>query len=319
MKAKKKLLTLLILSAGSVVVSGAGIAAVNKLIKMSAVSRNLLSEPEHQCYKWRLGDIYYTKTGSGKPLLLIHDLSSFSCGFEWSRLIPLLQEQYTIYTIDLLGCGRSEKINMTYTNYLYVQLITDFIHSVIGRRTNVIATGEAASIPIMACYSTPSLFDQIMLINLLSLLDYSQIPGRSARFFKFILDLPVIGTMIYHMASSRKSIETLFTEEFFCNPVSVTPYYTDRYYEAAHLGAYPKAVFTSCFCNYTKCNLVNALKKIDNSIYLVGGAKLGAISEQLEEYKKYNSSIETFLIPNTRELPQMEAPGQVCELIQTYL
>ena len=131
MKAKNKLLTLLILSAGAAVTT----AAINKAIQVSAVSKNLLAEPEPLCFKWRLGNVYYTKEGTGKPLLLIHDLDTMTSGHEWKQLIPLLRNEYTIYTIDLLGFGRSEKANMTYTNFLYVQMISlirswPLIHSV---------------------------------------------------------------------------------------------------------------------------------------------------------------------------------------------
>lgn len=80
MKAKNKLLTLLILSAGAT----AATVAINKFIKMTATSKNLLAEPQSLCYKWRLGNIHYTKTGTGKPLLLIHDLNAASSGYEWS-------------------------------------------------------------------------------------------------------------------------------------------------------------------------------------------------------------------------------------------
>ena len=169
MKAKNKLLTLLILSAGAAVTT----AGINKAIQFSAISKNFLAEPEPLCFKWRLGNVYYTKEGTGKPLLLIHDLDTCTSGYEWKQLIPFLSSKYTVYTIDLLGFGRSEKANMTYTNFLYVQLISDFIKSEIGHRTSIITSGEAASIPLMACANNPDLFDQIMAINPLSLLDFS--------------------------------------------------------------------------------------------------------------------------------------------------
>ena len=74
MKAKNKLLTLLILSA----TTAASIAAINKIIKVTAVSKNLLNDDKSKslCFKWRLGNVHYTKAGSGMPLLLIHDLNS---------------------------------------------------------------------------------------------------------------------------------------------------------------------------------------------------------------------------------------------------
>ena len=43
----------------------AATALINKAIKLSATSRNVLEEPEALCYKWRLGNIHYTKTGTG--------------------------------------------------------------------------------------------------------------------------------------------------------------------------------------------------------------------------------------------------------------
>lgn len=159
MKAKNKIITAILLSAGATV----GTALINKYIKMSAISRNLLAQPEPRCYRWRLGNIYYTKTGTGKPLLLVHDLTHASSSCEWDSLIPLLKEHYTVYTIDLLGCGRSEKPNLTYTNFLYVQLLNDFVKSEIGRRTNILATGASAPIVTMACGYNPDLFEQMCL------------------------------------------------------------------------------------------------------------------------------------------------------------
>ena len=314
MKAKNKLLTLLILSAGAAVTT----AAINKAIQVSAVSKNLLAEPEPLCFKWRLGNVYYTKEGTGKPLLLIHDLDTMTSGHEWKQLFPLLRNEYTIYTIDLLGFGRSEKANMTYTNFLYVQMISDFIKSEIGHRTSIITSGEAASIPLMACANNPDLFDQIMAINPLSLLDFSSIPGKTAKMYKCMIELPIIGTLLYHIASSKKMItEELVTKKLF-NPYSVKSSYIDTCYEAAHLGASPKSTFASIRCNYTKCNLVNALKKIDNSIYLVGGSCVENTEDRLNEYKDYNSSIEIVLVPKTKGLPHLEQPEKIAELVKTY-
>lgn len=315
MRAKNKLLTLLILSAGAT----AATAAINKFIQISATSRNLLSDPQSLCYKWRLGNIHYTKTGSGKPLLLIHDLNAYSSGYEWNQMVGRLNENYTVYTLDLLGCGRSEKPNMTYTNYVYVQLISDFVKSVIGHRASVISTGESASIPIMACANNPELFDQIMLINPLSLHDYSQMPGKMSKYYKIVVDMPVIGTLLYHIASSRQAITEELTTKGFYNPYTVKSTWIDSCYESAHLGASPKSVYSSVKCNFTKCNIVNALKKIDNSIYLIGGGAVDNIAEVINEYKAYNPSIESTILEEAKLLPQLEAPAKLHELIHTYL
>lgn len=314
MKTKNKLMTMLILSSGA----ATSIALLNKYIKFSATKKSLMPETQPYCFKWRLGQIHYTKVGTGKPLLLIHELNEASSGYEWNQIINKLKNNYTVYTIDLLGCGRSEKPNMTYTNYLYVQLLCDFIKSEIGHRINIIATGESASIGIMACNSNPELFEQLMLINPDSLLSCSQIPNKNAKLYKFILDLPIIGTLLYHIASSRNLIEEIFEEKYFYNSYSAKTTYIDHYFESAHLGHYPKSIYSSLKCNYTKCNIVNALKKIDNSIYILGGAEKECIRELIAEYKNYNSAIESSLIPKTKHLPQLENPEKVVEIIKIF-
>lgn len=314
MKTKNKLLTLLILSASAATAT----ALINKGIKISATSKNHLSDAKSLCFKWRFGNIHYTKTGSGKPLLLIHDLTAWSNGHEWEQMLSLLKDHYTVYTIDLLGCGRSEKPDLTYTNYLYVQMISDFIKSEIGHRTNVIASGGSSALTVMACNNAPELFDQVMLINPESLLACSQIPNKHGKIYKIILGLPILGTLLYHIASSKQAIREEFTNNYYLNPYSVKSHLIDTYYESAHLGDSPKSLYASVKCNYTKCNIVNALKKINNSIYIVGGSGLENIDEIIREYQKYNPAIESTLVSNSKYLPQLENSSELFNIIQMY-
>ena len=80
-----------------------------------------------------------------------------------------------------------------------------------------------------------------------------------------------------------------------------------------------KLLYASVKCNYTKCNIINSLKKIDNSIYLLGGADLDDMENTLEEYKTYNPAIESVLIPDTKHLPQLESPVAFYEICETFL
>ncbi len=236
-----------------------GTALINKYIKMSAVSRNLLAQPEPRCYRWRLGNIYYTKTGTGKPLLLVHDLTHASSGCEWDSLIPLLKEHYTIYIDRPFRLWPFRKPNLTYTNFLYVQLLNDFVKSEIGRRTNIVATG-ASPIATMACGYNPDLFEQMMFINPDSLLSCCHIPGKSAKCYKLILDLPIVGTLLYNFASAR-SIISKHSRELLLQSVRCKSAQLDKYYESAHLGDSPKSVYASVQCNYTKCNITKLWKR----------------------------------------------------------
>lgn len=314
MKTKNKIITAILLSVGSLV----GTELINKYIKISAVSKNLLKRPEPLCYKWRLGNIFYTKTGSGKPILLIHDLDYYSSGCEWENLIPLLSEHYTVYTVDLLGCGRSEKPNLTYTNYLYVQFINDFIKSEIGHRTNIIASGSACSLVTMSCAYNQDLYDKIMFINPESFQACSQIPGKSAKLYKLMLDTPILGTLLYNIASSKAEILAAFKERLFYNPFEIDSETVEKYHEAAHLGDTPKAVYSSVRCNYTKCSISHALEKIDNSIYLLCGAAEPGADEVINEYIKCNPAIEAATIADTKHLPHLEKAEETAKAAKIF-
>ena len=96
MKTKNKLLTLLILSSGA----AAATALINKAVKLSAVSKHILESRVSLCYRWRLGNIHYTKIGEGKPLLLVHDLEPASSSYEWHEVRKRLAKDHTVYTSD---------------------------------------------------------------------------------------------------------------------------------------------------------------------------------------------------------------------------
>ena len=68
---------------------------------------------------------------------------SLQSSMEWDKVIDTLSREHTVYTIDLLGCGKSDKPAITYTCYLYVQLLTDFIRDIIGEKTDIVATGAS--------------------------------------------------------------------------------------------------------------------------------------------------------------------------------
>ena len=108
-------------------VSVATIYAYNKFVEETASQKNLLSDKDGQYYSWKYGNIFYTKTGSGSPLMLIHDTDASASSAEWNKVLHRLTKNHTVYTIDLLGCGRSDKPALEYTNYLYVQMIQAFM------------------------------------------------------------------------------------------------------------------------------------------------------------------------------------------------
>src|SRR3954463_13507678 len=49
----------------------------------------------------------YLRSGTGPPLLLVHGLLGYS--FSWRFAIPPLSEHATVYAVDMLGVGFSDR------------------------------------------------------------------------------------------------------------------------------------------------------------------------------------------------------------------
>jgi len=150
-------------------------------------------------YNWRFGDVKYTVSGSGKPLLLVHDIKVGNSSREWEKYVKQLSKNYTVYTIDLLGFGSSDKPRITYSSYLYVSLINDFISECIGESANIIASGSAAGFVAAAYAFKPGLYNKIMMLS-------PNGPVYISRLFGKLIDLPVYGTFIYSIFSIKNSV-----------------------------------------------------------------------------------------------------------------
>lgn len=311
-KNKHKLLT-----AGVLFTAAAGVVhIVNHAIFTTATLKDLLKSSANNYYDWRFGKVYYKKKGHGSPLLLVHDLTVYSSAYEWNKVIDKLAENHTVYALDLLGCGRSEKPKITYTNFLYVQLISDFIKNVIREKTDIVASGFSGSFVLLACHNESELFGKLSLINPPSLSGLSKAPTKRNKLYKFILELPIFGTLIYNMKTCQSNIQLLLTEQYLYNPFLASAEIIDTYYEASHKG-YGNARFllSSIVGNYTNNNVTHALKDINNSIVIINGDAEAQREETKDSYLKCNPAIEYFNITKAKHLPQLENPDSLLEIL----
>lgn len=69
--------------------------------------------------------VYFEKTGSGNPIILLHgwgvDISIFD------SITNMLKTKYTVYAIDLPGFGKSDEPDIPYNLDDYVELLYQFI------------------------------------------------------------------------------------------------------------------------------------------------------------------------------------------------
>ena len=91
-------------------------------------------------------------------------------------------------------------------------------------------------------------------------------------------------------------------------------------YESSHLGG-PSAryLYASERSHFTNINMLHALKKLNHSMYIIGGKDLKDIEHTIEDYVSINPSIETELVDNCKQYPHIEQTDAFSALCSIYL
>lgn len=301
-------------------VTTAAIYAYNKFIESTATQKKLLNKDNGEYYNWKNGNVFYTKSGQGSPLLLIHDADASASSAEWMKIIHRLEKNHTVYCMDLLGCGRSDKPALEYTNYLYVQLISSFIKDVIKEKTSVVTTNMSASFVIMTNHIDNTLFNKIILINPISLKQLDIIPDQLSKFKKRIVELPFVGTFIYNLMNNSTKIDEHFRTRYYERPQLIFSTMEEIYYESAHTsGSNGRFLYSSILGNYLNNNIDHAIKNLSTPTLIIGSREMKKYSHVLDDYHKVNPNLDIIRITNGNLYPHMEVPEKIISIIEYYL
>lgn len=296
------------------------VCALNIGLDLLATAKHRLTSSPENFYQWKNGRVYYDKKGNGKPLLLIHDLSPVSSSFEWSKVVNGLSKHHTVYTVDLTGCGRSDKEQLTYVGFFYVQLIESFIQNIIGIKTDIIATSASAGIVLSAYGYDSSFMGKVILVNPVSLSSQRRSHGQNGKMVKVLLECPIIGNLIYNLVFSRPRIDQLFTDRLFYNPFHVSNELVDTYCEAAHLNHGNGRYLLACIdSGYLNVDPTKVLQAAEGRFEIIAGQACESITSTIKEYTDQNSDIGVAWIKNTKKLPQLEEPVLFVKEAEAFL
>ena len=161
--------------------------------------------------------IRFKKIGKGSPILLLH---TFRNRLEYSdKLGKLLENKFTVYSIDLPGFGDSP-IN-TSTNYnldFFTKSIVSFIKKL--QMKNLTIAGESIGATLAASVSVelPKVVKKILMFNTY---DYDSYFGEGiqrgnffAKFILFHVSLPVVG-VLFSSLENKFILKNIMSGGFF--------------------------------------------------------------------------------------------------------
>jgi len=294
-----------------------GAHLLNRHIDQYSVSQNKLKVEPENFFKWKNLNIYYTKHGSlGSPVILLHDINPAASSAEWDNLVDAIAKDHRVYVLDLLGCGRSDKPELTYTNFYFVELLIDFIKSRVCEKSFIVASGLTCSIALMAGVYDSTKFSGMVFINPPSTGLLSLIPDNRTKIAKKILEAPIVGELVYNKLYSRQRIDNLFTEKYLYNPFKVTTSLIDTYYESAHLSnGSGRFLQGSLSGRYINMNVNHALKNLKIHADIIVGGSLRDEDFISRTWRKINPKIKIYSVAKSKILPHFEQPEETLAFI----
>ena len=218
----------LLFAAGAIAVP----AAVNAYLTARAGTMEQPLPGDIAYYDWIYGKVAYYRLGQGTPLLLVHTPNAGGCAWEWRKVFPELANHFTVYAIDLLGFGLSEKPDIAYSGRMYAELLHDFLQDVIEQRADAIGSTLSAAYLVNVAVRRPESLNKLILVNPTGVTNVALAPVQSVT--HGILDAPVLGTSIYHSIVSQRGIARELCEHIYYDSSFITPELVQFLYTASH-------------------------------------------------------------------------------------
>jgi pimeloyl-ACP methyl ester carboxylesterase len=158
------------------------------------------------------GEIQVVEHGprGGSPIVLIH---CFSCAIDWwDGMVPLLEREHRVVTLDLLGHGGSEKPGDGYTPENQAKAVAEALNRLEVADATVVGHSLGGSVGVALTERNPELVERLAIVDMP--------PDESYGDLGFIAGLafrPVIGQALWKIKpdfSVRDGLEVAFAPGF---------------------------------------------------------------------------------------------------------
>jgi pimeloyl-ACP methyl ester carboxylesterase len=305
----------ILLSGGALLTAA---AAYNAFARKGVDQLSNLIGGEEGGFEWRDRRVAFTKRGSGPPILLIHGIHTAAWSYEWRNNVDALAKTNTVYTIDLLGFGMSERPAIRYSARLYISLISDFVSRVIDEPTVLVASSLSGAYAIVLAARDPHRFPAVALIAPSGLVRLNEPVGLGGEASRLAVDTPIAGTAMFNALVSRQQLRRYLINAY-SNDSLVTRELLDIYYATSHQrGArHAPAAFLSGHLNI---DVRNALRRLSQPALLVWGEEgSSAPVEEFRGFREIKRDLEISVLSPAGDLPHDERAEDFNVILSSWL
>ncbi len=259
------------------------------------------------------------------PLILLHGFGT-SIG-HWRQNLAVLGEHHTVYALDMLGFGASEKAPVSYKVDLWVEQVYDFWRTFIRQPVVLIGNSIGSLVAIAAAAAHPDMVQGIVMLSLPDpSLEEEAIPAFLrpvvAAIKSLIASPPVLKTLF--RVVRRPSMTRRWASLAYANPDAVT----DELIEIL-VGPAQDRGSASAFCAIFKAmtsaqfgpNVKAVLPTLKIPMLLIWGQqdRMVPLSAFARQFAEYNHNLQLLKLDNAGHCPHDECPEQVNQAILDWI
>ncbi len=261
---------------------------------------------------------------STTPLILIHGFGA-SIG-HWRHNLTELGQYHTVYALDMLGFGASEKVVADYKVELWVEQVYDFWRTFIGQPAVLIGNSIGSLVCLAAAVTHPAMVQGIVMI---SLPDPSIREAAMPQFFRPIVSAieriftsPLLLRSLFSVVR-RPGVVRPWAAIAYANPAAVTEELVEIL-----VGPAQERGSAQAFCAILKAmispqfgpSVKLVLPNIQIPMLLIWGQQDRMIPGSLaRQFVEYNPNLQLLELENAGHCPHDECPEQVNRAILSWI
>ncbi|MBD2076657.1 alpha/beta fold hydrolase [Phormidium sp. FACHB-592] len=280
---------------------------------------------------WRGWQTRYTylraaKPGSTTPLILLHGFGA-SIG-HWRNNLDALAEHHTVYALDMLGFGASEKACASYKTDLWVEQVYDFWQTFIQTPVVLVGNSIGSLICMAAAAAHPDMVAGVVMISLPDLSMEEEALPKPLRplvaSVKRLILSPLLLRALFPLVRRPKFVRT-WASIAYAQPTAITDELIDILAgppqdrgSAQAFAAIFRAVTDARYSPHIR----TVLPTLTVPMLLLWGQQDRMIPKQFarpSQYGEYNPNLKLIELENAGHCPHDECPEQVNEAILDWL
>lgn len=285
---------------------------VNMLLVDGKTEGAEVTEPGGRIFKLEEGDLQVAEHGprDGSPIVLIH---CFSCAMNWwDGMVPLLEGDHRVITVDLLGHGGSEKPGSGYTPPNQATAVAEALERLDVEGATVVGHSLGGSVTVALSQQDPQIVGRAVIIDMP--------PDNSYGDLGFIAGLafqPLLGEALWQIKpdfSVKQGLEVAFAPGYdvpdaFVEDVKRMTYTS---YDESPSGV-------DDFLDEEA--LDRRMAATGKPLMVLMGAEEQIVDDPqraLDQYKQSVPGAETHLIAGAGHSPNVERPALVAKLVRSF-